>query len=723
MADAATAPATVTQSAAKKCRAKAEKATKRKPDPEGIKKFEEGDEALKAKDFAKAKECFDAAEALCAASSAVSAKPKGPKDPTPKATKPAAAATAAEEEPAEEENPVKVLKHPRENTDARGPGLPFARNSPELLAAHLEATGGKWRTRFPPEPNGYLHIGHAKAMGFNFGLAKSQGGDCVMRFDDTNPTAEKQEYIDSILGTVKFLGHTPLKITYTSDYFQTLHDLAIKLIQVGGAYVCHHTKEDSSAARNKLKLAQRLRSDLAAKYVESKGVALEEARALVKRAAEGDATAQGELKPFVDASCDFALPEGAASRWRDRSVEENLVEFNKMSTGRYAEGEAVLRMRCELTSDNPNMWDLAAYRVLHHAHPRTKDTWCVYPTYDYSHCIVDSLENVTHSLCTLEFGTRQLPDGPYYWVLYKLGLYRPQTWEYSRCNITYTVLSKRRLNQLVSQKHVHGWDDPRMPTVSGLKRRGYTAAAINNFCQKVGVTRANNTARMQLLESCIRDELNETAPRVFALVNPVEVEIVNFPEGGVPCRPAPFSGNPKDEKGMGSRDLPFTRRIFIDRADVRGDASDSNFFGLAPGKQVRLLFSFNIQCVDVDTDADGNVVKVRATVDTESTVIPKGKLQWLSADHCAPCEIRLYDYLFNREVPGKRDDGKEGETKPDDDVEEEEEEEGGSAPTWLEDINPDSLIVAPNALVEPAVRHTAAQDPDDRGSTAQTMLR
>jgi len=565
------------------------------------------------------------------------------------------------------------LRDPKENLVAKPPtrGIEktYAVNSPETLAAHLKATGGRIRTRFPPEPNGHLHIGHAKAMNFDFGQAKLGGGECILRFDDTNPTAEKQEYIDSILDSVSWLGHTQAKTTYSSDYFDQLHDLAVQLIKKGGAYVCHQTGPEIKASRNLCKQAQ---SD---------------------RVKDPNAP----------------LPQGAESPFRDRAMEENLQLFEEMSRGVWDEGTAFLRFKGNLKSDNPNMWDLAAYRIMFSEHPHSKDKYCIYPTYDFTHNIVDSLENITHSVCTLEFEGRQAAYGPYYWLLDELDLYKPVTWEFSRCNIEYNVLSKRRLNSLVTDNHVNGWDDPRLLTISGMKRRGYSADAVNKFVQEIGVTRAANWSKMELLEGIVRGELDDTAPRAFAIMDPIKVTISNHPGGENEIKEVPV--HPKRPDGD-KRQLPFTKVVYIDRSDWR-DADEDKYFGMAPGKEVKLLFAYNIKCNEVKKDSNGIVTEVMCTYDAANTNKCKGNLSWLP-DDAVPAEIRLYDRLFVCPQPGS------GGAAPAEGADEDEDDTADSSsgkPQWLKDVNPDSLTVQSNALVEASVGVHAA----NIGQTFQFM--
>jgi len=637
----------MSKAAAKNAKTDAGKAAKKRPDSEGVKLIEQGDAAMADKDFAKALELFTQAKARCEASSvevvSKEKKPKAPAAPT------ANVEDAAKEE--EERKPRLVLRNPSENLQAKPlrEGVSaehnYALNTDEQLRAHLQATGGSYRTRFPPEPNGYLHIGHAKAMNFNFGQAKlgheaGVGGETILRFDDTNPAAEKQEFIDSILDNVAWLGHRPLKISYSSDYFTRLYDLALELIDAGGAYVCHQTGPEIKASR------------------------------LVLRAWSGAKQAGNE-----------ALPQAAMSPWRDRPKAENRRLFERMKAGRYAEGEAVLRMRGDLASDNSSLWDPAAYRVLFHAHPRTGSHWCIYPTYDYTHCIVDSLEQVSHSLCTLEFEGRQAVDGPYYWLLDQLRLYKPATWEYSRLNITHCVMSKRKLKHLVLHRHVEGWDDPRLVSLDGLRRRGFSAAVVNKFCEVIGVTRSKMTARIQLLEQIARQELDATAPRRFVVLRPLKVVLTGVPEGGKAIEAA---NHPKQE--LGCRTLVLRSTIYIEADDFR-ETDDPKYFGLAPGKEVGLLGAgVNITCTGVDRDAGGAVVALTASVDLGRANKPRGHLHWVDASEAVPAEVRLYGVLFSPEDPEATAAAAES-----------------AEPAWLRLLNPHSLVVE-HALMEPSLR-------------------
>jgi len=543
-----------------------------------------------------------------------------------------------------------------------------------VLASHLKATGGSFRTRFPPEPNGYLHIGHAKAMNFNFGQARigkelGIGGDTVMRFDDTNPAAEKQEFIDSILDNVEWLGHKPACITYSSDYFQQLYELAIKLIRAGGAYVCHQTAAEIKASRDLL------------------------------RVFHGRGLPAAEKGP---------LPKGAASPYRDRPVEENLACFEKMRTGQYDEGEAFLRMKDDLLSENSSMWDLAAYRILYHAHPRSGDAWCIYPTYDYTHCIVDSLENITHSLCTLEFAQRQAVDGPYYHLLHGLELYKPATWEYSRLNLTHAVMSKRKLKFLVVYNYVNGWDDPRLCTLNGLRRRGYSGAVVNKFCEAIGVTRAAMTAKNELLEQLARQNLEERAARRFVVLKPLRVELSGMPKGGKPFE----TKNHPSIESMGSRKLSLGSTIYIERDDFRPDlAEDPKYYGLAVGREAGLLGAgVNITVTEAHHDpTTGELTHLSATADLERSRKVKGHLHWVDASTAIAAECRVYGVLFSPEDPegaAKLAQEEEG-AAADEEAEEEEAADKVALPPWLKLLNPNSLVVE-KAFVEPCLAKEAA---------------
>lgn len=655
-------------SAGKKAKANFEKTAKKKPDPAGLAIGKEAQVALVQKDYSKAKELFENARNICEASAVRATKAAKSVRKTNSGGENLSAViqcSATLQDDADREiilPPPGSEGHLFAKHKANLP--PFAQNyainTSARMAEHLSITGGKWQTRFPPEPNGYLHIGHAKAMHFDFGVASKFGGNTYLRFDDTNPTAEKQEYIDSIISSVSWLGHRPFKVTYSSDYFCQLHELAVKLIKIGKAYVCHQAKAEVAASRQLLK-----------------GFQLHCARNNIFRQ-------------------DAPLPSGAESPYRHRSVEENLRLFEEMSKGVWEEGSCSLRLKGDLRSDITSMWDLTAYRIKFQEHPHSMDAYCIYPTYDYTHCLVDSIENVTHSLCTLEFETRQAPNGPYYWLLHTLDMYKPVTWEFSRCNITFNVLSKRKLNILVTQGYVSGWDDPRLLTLEGLRRRGYTPTAINRFCLELGVTRNDNTQHLEKLERCIREELDDDADRRFAVLNPLPITITNHPGGSLPVE---CPSHPKF-LGRGTRVLNFTSTVFIEHEDFRA-VDDPTFYGLAPGKTVRLLFGYNITCIGLQKDAAGAIVSLEATYDLDSlgSKPPKGTLHWAGSDFI-PGEVRVYDKLFSVEVPGKRlMPGIENDEIVD------QLEDGGV--DWLSQLNPRSLVVHQKALLEPLILDVA----------------
>jgi glutaminyl-tRNA synthetase len=658
----------VSMSAGKKAKANFEKTAKKKPDPAGLAIGKEAQVALVQKDYSKAKELFENARNICEASAVRATKAAKSVRKTNSGGENLSAViqcSATLQDDADREiilPPPGSEGHLFAKHKANLP--PFAQNyainTSARMAEHLSITGGKWQTRFPPEPNGYLHIGHAKAMHFDFGVASKFGGNTYLRFDDTNPTAEKQEYIDSIISSVSWLGHRPFKVTYSSDYFCQLHELAVKLIKIGKAYVCHQAKAEVAASRQLLK-----------------GFQLHCARNNIFRQ-------------------DAPLPSGAESPYRHRSVEENLRLFEEMSKGVWEEGSCSLRLKGDLRSDITSMWDLTAYRIKFQEHPHSMDAYCIYPTYDYTHCLVDSIENVTHSLCTLEFETRQAPNGPYYWLLHTLDMYKPVTWEFSRCNITFNVLSKRKLNILVTQGYVSGWDDPRLLTLEGLRRRGYTPTAINRFCLELGVTRNDNTQHLEKLERCIREELDDDADRRFAVLNPLPITITNHPGGSLPVE---CPSHPKF-LGRGTRVLNFTSTVFIEHEDFRA-VDDPTFYGLAPGKTVRLLFGYNITCIGLQKDAAGAIVSLEATYDLDSlgSKPPKGTLHWAGSDFI-PGEVRVYDKLFSVEVPGKRlMPGIENDEIVD------QLEDGGV--DWLSQLNPRSLVVHQKALLEPLILDVA----------------
>ncbi len=463
--------------------------------------------------------------------------------------------------------------------------------------------GGRVHTRFPPEPNGYLHIGHAKSICLNFGIAQEYGGKCNLRFDDSNPTKEKTEYVDSIIEDVRWLGFDwEDRLYYASDYFDKLYEFAVQLIKKGKAYVCDLSPDEIRRYRGTL------------------------------------------TEPGID------------SPYRNRSIEENLELFEQMKQGKFPEGSRTLRAKIDMASPNLNMRDPVIYRILYAYHHRTGNKWCIYPMYDFTHCISDSLEGITHSLCTLEFEDhRPLYD----WFLIELGLYRPQQIEFARLNLNYTVMSKRKLLKLVEEKFVDGWDDPRMPTISGLRRRGYTPRSIRNFAERIGVAKSDNVVDISLLEYCIREDLNKIAHRAMVVLNPLKVVIENYPEGQIEEIDA--VNNPEDPS-YGTRKVPFSREVYIEREDFMEDPP-KNFYRLAPGREVRLRYAYLIKCKEVIKDDDGNIIELRCTYDplTKGGSAPdgrkvKGIIHWVSVKHCYDAELRLYDHLFNKENPEEEQD-------------------------------------------------------------------
>ncbi|EAN76588.1 glutaminyl-tRNA synthetase, putative [Trypanosoma brucei brucei TREU927] len=454
-------------------------------------------------------------------------------------------------------------------------------NTPELLAKHRSVTGGAPYFRFPPEPNGFLHIGHAKSMNLNFGCAVSHKGKCYLRYDDTNPETEEQLYIDSIHEMVKWMGWEPDWITYSSDYFQQLYEFAIQLIKDGKAYVDHSTADEMKRQRENRE----------------------------------------------------------ESPWRNRPVEESLRLFEHMRQGRYAEGEATLRVKIDMKSDNPNMRDFVAYRVKYNEHPHAKDKWCIYPSYDYTHCLIDSLENIDYSLCTLEFETRR---ESYFWLLEQLNLWRPHVWEFSRLNVTGSLLSKRKINVLVKKGIVRGFDDPRLLTLAGLRRRGYTPRAINRFCDLVGITRSMNVIQITMLEHTLREDLDDSTERRLMIIDPIKVVIDNW-DGEME---AECPNHPRKPE-LGSRKVMFKKTFYIDRSDFRVEDNDSKFYGLAPGRRaVGLKYSGNIMCTHFDFDEAGQPSLIHVEVDFERTTKPKTNISWVSEAGAVPVEFRLYDYLL-----------------------------------------------------------------------------
>jgi len=459
---------------------------------------------------------------------------------------------------------------------------------------------GKVITRFPPEPNGYLHIGHAKSICLNFGVAKDYNGRCNLRFDDTNPEKESQEYIDAIKKDVQWLGFNWSELHHASDYFEQLYDFSVELIKLNKAYVC----------------------DLDAEEI---------------RKQRGTLTEPGIESPF-----------------RNRSVDENLELFASMRAGKFKEGEHVLRAKIDMASGNINLRDPVLYRIKYATHPRTSDKWCIYPMYDYTHCISDSLERITHSLCTLEFEDhRPLYD----WVLDELKTdCHPQQIEFARLSVEYTISSKRKLNQLVTDNHVSGWDDPRMPTISGMRRRGIPAKAIRNFCDRIGITKKDSFIEMGVLENCIREELDPTTNRIMCAVDPLKVVIENYPED----KEEEFTANnhPKDPD-QGKRSIPFSKTLYIDREDFMEDPP-KKFFRLGPDREVRLRNAYDIKCTDVIKNDAGEVIELRCQYDPDSAGRNKKKLKgiihWVSAKHAITVETRLYDRLFTIPNPGAEDD-------------------------------------------------------------------
>jgi len=489
--------------------------------------------------------------------------------------------------------------------------------------------GGRVHTRFPPEPNGYLHIGHAKSICLNFGLAADYGGLCNLRFDDTNPTKEEVEYVESIKGDIRWLGFDwEDREFYASDYFEQLYEYAVRLIKKGKAYVC----------------------DLSADEI---------------REYRGTLTEPGKDSPY-----------------RNRSVEENLDLFERMRAGEFEDGSRTLRAKIDMASPNVLMRDPVMYRILRETHHRTGDKWCIYPTYDFTHGQSDSIEGITHSICTLEFeNNRQLYD----WYLDALEIYHPRQIEFARLNLNYTVMSKRKLLRLVKQGVVTGWDDPRMPTISGLRRRGYTPGAIRDFCERIGVARANSVVDIAMLEHCIRQDLNQRAPRVMAVLRPLRLVIDNYPEDQVEELEA--VNNPEDAS-MGTRKVPFSRVLYIEQDDFREDPP-KKWFRLAPGREVRLKHAYLIACVGVVRDErTGEVVELHCNYDPETRggAAPdgrkvKGTLHWVSAAHALKAEVRLYDHLFTKPDPYDVADGSD----------------------FTANLNPNSLEKLTSCRVEPSL--------------------
>ncbi|MFH1101265.1 MAG: glutamine--tRNA ligase/YqeY domain fusion protein [Methanobacteriota archaeon] len=486
---------------------------------------------------------------------------------------------------------------------------------------------GQVHTRFPPEPNGYLHIGHAKSICLNFGIAEEYRGLCNLRFDDTNPAKEEQEYVKSIIENVKWLGFDwEDRLFFASDYFQQMYDYAIDLVKKGKAYVDDQTAEEITTNR-------------------------------------GTLTKPGKNSPY-----------------RDRPVEENRDLFQRMKNGEYADGEKVLRAKIDMAHPNLNMRDPVMYRSLHASHHRTGDTWCIYPMYDWAHGLEDSVEGITHSICTLEFENhRPLYD----WFLDELGVYHPQQIEFARLNLTFTVMSKRMLLQLVEGKHVNGWDDPRLPTISGMRRRGYSPSAIRGFCKRIGVAKINSIVDFDFLEYCIREDLNKTSPRYMGVLHPLKIVVKNYPEDQTEEIEA--VNNPEDPT-MGSRKVPFSKILYIEQDDFM-ENPPNKFYRLAPGREVRLRYAYFIRCNDV-IKKNGEIVELRCTYDpaTKGGYAPDGRkvkstIHWVSAPHAQYAEVRLYDRLFTVQDPAGQKDK-----------------------DFKEFLNPHSLTIIQSCKVEPVVR-------------------
>ena len=491
--------------------------------------------------------------------------------------------------------------------------------------------GGKVYTRFPPEPNGYLHIGHAKSICLNFGIADEYGGKTNLRFDDTNPTKEAQEYIDSIMRDVKWLGFEWEELHFASDYFDQLYEWAVKLIKDGKAYVDDLTPEQMREYR-------------------------------------GTLTEPGKESPY-----------------RNRSVEENLDLFARMKAGEFPNGARVLRAKIDMASPNLNLRDPVLYRILHAHHPRTGDTWCIYPMYDWAHGQSDSIEGITHSICTLEFEEhRPLYD----WFIEQLGIFHPQQIEFARLNLTNTIMSKRKLIRLVQDEEVSGWDDPRMPTLSGMRRRGITPKAIRDLCDQVGVSKSNGVVDFQMLEHFTRQDLNKNAPRVMGVLRPLKVVITNYPEGQVEEFEALI--NPENPEA-GTRTVPFSRVLYIEREDFM-EEPPPKFYRLSPGREVRLRAAYFIKCEEVIKDANGEIVELRCTYDptthggdAQDGRKVKATLHWVSAAHALAAEVRLYDHLLTVADASEMDDDKD----------------------FTDYLNPNSMEVIERAFIEPSAKGAA----------------
>jgi len=498
----------------------------------------------------------------------------------------------------------------------------------DIIRKDVEKSKIKIHTRFPPEPNGYLHIGHAKAICLNFELADEFNGVCNLRFDDTNPSKEEPEYVESIKKDIRWLGFDwGQREHYTSDYFEKLYGFAVTLIKKGKAYICELNSEEIRRYRGTLKTP------------------------------------------------------GKESPYRNRSIEENLRLFNEMRDGKYPDGSKVLRAKIDMSSPNLNMRDPVMYRILHKSHHRTGNKWCIYPTYDWGHGQSDSIENITHSICTLEFEDhRPLYD----WFIKQLDIHHPRQIEFARLNLTHTVMSKRKLLELVENKYVNGWDDPRMPTISGVRRRGYTPDAIRNFCSQIGVAKADSTVEIAYLEHFVREDLNKKAPRVMAVLDPLKVIIDNYPENSEEELTA--VNNPEDSSA-GTRKIPFSKILYIERGDFMEDPP-KKFYRLAPGREVRLRYAYFLKCINAVKDKKGNIIELHCIYDpsTKGGDAPDGRkvkatLHWVSAKHSIPAEVRLYDYLFADENPLRIEESKD----------------------FKDGINPDSLKVIKSCRLEPSL--------------------
>jgi len=512
------------------------------------------------------------------------------------------------------------------NEEPRAPSVDFIRtiiNEDNASGKHA----GRVHTRFPPEPNGYLHIGHAKSICLNFGIARDYGGKCNLRFDDTNPAKEEQEYVDSIMEDVRWLGFQWDELHYASDYFQQLYDWAEQMIKAGKAYVCDLTGDQVRETR-------------------------------------GTLSEPGKNSPY-----------------RDRTPEENLDLFRRMKAGEFPDASRTLRAKIDMASPNFNLRDPVMYRILRAEHHRTGSDWCIYPMYDYTHGESDSLEKITHSICTLEFENhRPLYD----WYIEAIGIFHPRQIEFARLNLTYTVMSKRKLLELVRDKHVTGWNDPRMPTIAGIRRRGYTPEAMRAFCAQIGVSKYDGVIGINVLENAVREHLNKTAPRVMAVLKPVKVVITNYPEGQVEMLTA--VNNP-DDPSAGTREVPFSREFYVEREDFE-EIPPKKYYRLTPGQEVRLRWAYLVTCTGCVKDAAGNVTEIHCTYDpaTKGGNAPDGRkvqgtIHWVSAAHAIEAEVRLYDHLFKVEAP----------------------EDVPAGVDYKTNINPTSLVTLTDAKLEPSL--------------------